>query len=262
MELSPRRQRILKHVVEEYVRTAVPVSSEAIVRGYQPELSTATVRNELAQLEDLGLVSHPHTSAGRIPTDVGYRFYVEHLMERADPSPGEQRAIRQQFHQLEPDVGRWVHLASSVLANAVQAAAVVTPPASDRRSFEDVYYEGLAHILSQPEFTYSHKVVPLVQVLERGAVLGQLLSQALDVSRVVVVIGHEHPLQEMWETSAVLTGYGRAEDVQGVVGVLGPTRMPYWRAVAMVRFMAGLMGLLVASEAERRTHQWRERDVN
>jgi len=100
VELSPRRQRILKHVVEEYVRTAVPVSSEAIVRGYQPELSTATVRNELAQLEDLGLISHPHTSAGRIPTDVGYRFYVEHLMERADPSPGQQRAIRQQFHQL------------------------------------------------------------------------------------------------------------------------------------------------------------------
>ena len=71
---------MLKHVVEEYVRTATPVSSEVIVRRYEPSVSSATVRNELSQLEELGLISHPHTSAGRVPTDVGYRFFVEHLI--------------------------------------------------------------------------------------------------------------------------------------------------------------------------------------
>ena len=340
---------MLKYVVEEYVRTAVPVSSEAIVRRYDSTVSTATVRNELAQLEELGLISHPHTSAGRVPTDIGYRFYVEHLMESADPTPGEQRTIRHQFHQVEPDIGRWTHLASSVLANAVQAAAVVTPLQSararvwrtallpvqdavalvtvvlhsgavrqqvlhlerpcagdeldrigstltdllagraadevarvaeglggperqaadavtrileqaDRQAFEDVYYEGLGHVLSQPEFTYSQKAVPLVQVLERGQVLGPLLSQALGASSVLIIIGAEHPLREMRETSAVLTRYGRPEDVLGVLGVLGPTRMPYGRAVAMVRFMADLMDLLVAeSLTEGRSPIWRER---
>jgi heat-inducible transcriptional repressor len=326
---------MLKHVVEEYVRTATPVSSEMIVRRYEPSVSSATVRNELSQLEDLGLISHPHTSAGRVPTDVGYRFFVEHLMERAGPTAGEQRMIRHQFHQVEPDVDRWAHLASSVLANAVQSAAVVTPLSSararirrvalvwvqdtvalvtvllhsggvrqqvlhmdrpcdrddldrignmltalldersadqtvvlaatldgverqaalsaarilehaDQQAFEDVYYEGLGHILSQPEFTLSQKAVPLVKVLERSQMLGQLLSQALHASGVQVIIGTEHPLEEMRETSAVLARYGDGEDVQGVLCVLGPTRMAYWRAVAMVRFISELLDLLVA----------------
>jgi heat-inducible transcriptional repressor len=326
---------MLKHVVEEYVRTATPVSSEMIVRRYEPSVSSATVRNELSQLEELGLISHPHTSAGRVPTDVGYRFFVEHLMERAGPTAGEQRMIRHQFHQVEPDVDRWAHLASSVLANAVQSAAVVTPLSSararvrrvalvwvqdtvalvtvllhsggvrqqvmhmdrpcdrdeldrignlltalldersadqtvvlaatldgverqaalaasrileqaDQQAFEDVYYEGLGHILSQPEFTLSQKAVPLVQVLERSQMLGQLLSQALHASGVQVIIGTEHPLEEMRETSAVLARYGDGEDVQGVLCVLGPTRMAYWRAVAMVRFISELLDLLVA----------------
>ena len=335
MEITTRRRRMLKHVVEEYVRTATPVSSEVIVRRYEPSVSSATVRNELSQLEELGLISHPHTSAGRVPTDVGYRFFVEHLMERDGPTAGEQRMIRHQFHQVEPDVDRWAHLASSVLANAVQSAAVVTPLSSsrarvrrvalvwvqdtvalvtvllhsggvrqqvlhldrpcdrdeldrvgnlltalldeksadqvvllaatldgierqaalavarilehaDQQAFEDVYYEGLGHILSQPEFTLSQKAVPLVQVLERSQMLGQLLSQALHASGVQVIIGTEHPLEEMRETSAVLARYGDGEDVQGVLCVLGPTRMAYWRAVAMVRFIGDLLDLLVA----------------
>jgi heat-inducible transcriptional repressor len=326
---------MLKHVVEEYVRSATPVSSEVIVRRYEPSVSSATVRNELNQLEELGLISHPHTSAGRVPTDVGYRFFVEHLMEREGPPAGEQRMIRHQFHQVEPDVDRWAHLASSVLANAVQSAAVVTPLTSsrvrvrrvalvwvqdtvalvtvllhsgavrqqvlhlerpcdrdeldrvgnrltalldeksgtqallaaatldgierqtalavarilehaDQQAFEDIYYEGLGHILSQPEFTLSQKAVPLVQVLERSQMLGKLLSQALQASGVQVIIGTEHPLEEMRETSAVLARYGDGGDVQGVLCVLGPTRMAYWRAVAMVRFIADLLDLLVA----------------
>src|SRR6185436_15292340 len=85
VEITSRRRRMLKHVVEEYVRSATPVSSEVIVRRYEPSVSSATVRNELSQLEELGLISHPHTSAGRVPTDVGYRFFVEHLMERGGP---------------------------------------------------------------------------------------------------------------------------------------------------------------------------------
>jgi heat-inducible transcriptional repressor len=335
---------MLKYVVEEYVRSAVPVSSEAIVRRYDATVSSATVRNELAQLEEIGLISHPHTSAGRVPTDPGYRFFVEHLMESVGPTPGEQQTIRHQFHQVEPDVDRWAHLASSVLANAVRAAAVVTPLSSARarvrrvalvpvqetvalttvmlhsgavrqqllhldepvdrdeldrigntltalldgktadevtaridglqgierqaatvvartleqtehQAFQDVYYEGLGHVLSQPEFTYSQKAVPLVQALERGQLLGRLLSQALDAGGVQIVIGAEHPLEEMRETSAVLARYGGSEDIRGVVCVLGPTRMPYWRAVAMVRFMAGLLDLLVGESLSEGAEQ-------
>src|SRR5688500_16368069 len=111
---------MLKHVVQQNVRTATPVSSEVNVRRSAPPVSSATVRNELSQLEELGLIARPHTSAGRVPTDVGYRFFVEHPMERDGPTAGEQRMIRQQFHQVEPDVDRCAHLAASVLANAAR----------------------------------------------------------------------------------------------------------------------------------------------
>ncbi|MDP8921569.1 MAG: hypothetical protein M3O34_01675, partial [Chloroflexota bacterium] len=117
---------------------------------------------------------------------------------------------------------------------------------ADRQAFEEVYYEGLGHVLSQPEFTYSQKAVPLIQVLERSQMLGKLLSEALHESGVQVVIGAEHPLEELRETSAVLARYGAGDEAHGVLCVVGPTRMPYWRAVAMVRFIADLMNILVA----------------
>ena len=132
---------------------------------------------------------------------------------------------------------------------------------ADRQAFEDVYYEGLGHVLSQPEFTYSQKAVPLIQVLERSQVLGRLLSEALHESGVQVVIGAEHPLEEMRETSAVLARYGAGDDAHGVLCVVGPTRMPYWRAVAMVQFIADLMNILVTDTlaGDRRPSALRER---
>ena len=86
-ELTPRRQWVLKSVVEEYVASATPVSSESVARKASTPISTATLRNEMAALEEMGLLRHPHTSAGRVPSDAGYRYYVECLMTPADLQP-------------------------------------------------------------------------------------------------------------------------------------------------------------------------------
>ena len=100
-ELTPRRERILRHVVQEYVALAQPVPSDLIARKYEADLSPATVRNELAALEEAGLIAQPHTSAGRVPTDRGYRYFVELLMqEERELAPAERRTLRQQFNQL------------------------------------------------------------------------------------------------------------------------------------------------------------------
>ena len=126
--LTPRQQTILGLVVREYVNSASPVSSRALVERYDLGISTATVRNELARLEELGYLDHPHTSAGRVPTYQGYRYFVERLMtERALPRT-EQRMIAHQFHQARQHLGAWLPLASSVLAKAAQAAAILTAP--------------------------------------------------------------------------------------------------------------------------------------
>src|SRR5919206_4598380 len=101
-ELTARRERILKHVIQEYVSLAQPVASDLIARKYESELSPATVRNEMAALEEAGLISHPHTSAGRVPTDRGYRHFVESLMldDGGALTSLERRTIRNQFTQL------------------------------------------------------------------------------------------------------------------------------------------------------------------
>src|SRR5919206_2664060 len=97
-ELTARRERILRHIVQEYVALAQPVASDLIARKYEGELSPATVRNELAALEEAGLIAQPHTSAGRVPTDRGYRHFVELLMqEERELAPAERRTLRQQF---------------------------------------------------------------------------------------------------------------------------------------------------------------------
>ena len=334
IELTPRRERILRHVVEEYVALAQPVPSDLIARKYEAQLSPATVRNEMAALEEAGLIAQPHTSAGRVPTDRGYRYFVELLLhEQRELSGAERRTLRQQFNQLAAAGTESTHLGPSLLARALRSAAVATRPASTharvRRielvpveddlvlvtvlmqsggvrqvvyraesawSREDlgrfsnelserladktagqarralkalsdaarpfasvairllqqaqeqavaaVSLEGLAQLLSQPEFAQSQKLRPILEVLEQQPMLARFLAESLATPGVQVIIGAENRLEQMREASLVLTRYGSDEDAWGVLGVLGPTRLPYWRALPMVRFIAELMDVV------------------
>jgi len=128
--LTERRARLLSLIISEYVDSATPVGSDAIVRKHKLGFSSATIRNEMARLEEEGFISHPHTSAGRVPSDKGYRYYVEALMQERDLSWDAKQTIRHQFHQAGREEDEWIHLAAAVLARAVENAAVVTLPRS------------------------------------------------------------------------------------------------------------------------------------
>ena len=125
--LDLRSQAILRAVIEEYVSSALPVGSQALVERYRLGVSSATVRNILAELELAGLLSHPHTSAGRIPTDAGYRWYVEAIIEGALMPEVEQLMIRHQFGQVEFASEQWFRLAASTIASLTRAAGLATP---------------------------------------------------------------------------------------------------------------------------------------
>jgi heat-inducible transcriptional repressor len=129
--LTQRQSRILELVIREFIETASPVGSQLISRKYRLGASSATVRNEMAGLEEQGYLTHPHTSSGRVPTDQGYRFYVEALMREEELPWQEQQTIRHQFHQIERGQEAWMHLAASLLAQLAENAAVVTVPRSD-----------------------------------------------------------------------------------------------------------------------------------
>jgi heat-inducible transcriptional repressor len=128
--LTDRRSALLNLIVEEYVDTALPVGSKYIVSKHDMPVSSATVRLEMARLEDEGYISQPHTSAGRVPSDKGYRYYVESLMAEEALAHEEQETIRHQFHQTERAMEQWFQLAAAVLAHSVSNFAVVTSPHS------------------------------------------------------------------------------------------------------------------------------------
>jgi heat-inducible transcriptional repressor len=144
--LNERRSTLLNLIVEDYVETAVPVGSQYIVRRHQLPFSSATIRNEMARLEEDGLISQPHTSAGRVPSDKGYRYYVEALMSEEQLGRDEQATIRHQFHQAERDLEQWFQLAAAVLANQLRNFAVVTAPRSRETRLKHVQLVSLQEL--------------------------------------------------------------------------------------------------------------------
>lgn len=128
LTLLPRKEVILRILVSEYVTSANPVGSATIARKYNLGVSPATIRNEMAELEENGYITHPHTSAGRVPADKGYRYYVECLMEETELPLAEKQTIRHQFHQAAAELEQWSRLAAAILAHCVENAALVTQP--------------------------------------------------------------------------------------------------------------------------------------
>ena len=342
--LSQRKQQILRALVEEYIHSATPVASETLVRKYSLSFSSATVRHELAGLEEAHLIYQPHTSAGRVPTDLGYRYFVEYLMEESALSLSEQRLIRHQFYQVQDQLDQWVRLTASVMARLLHSAAVMTSPRADvgrLKHFEvlsvtdlsahlvlvlvdgtvkqqrlileapidqeelsasaarlnkllqgksakqvealleqhdfstvehlicstilrileqhgdplgDVFYrEGVVNILEQPEYSRmgpeeerSERVRKVMEVLEQNRFLPALASHLRESDGVQVLIGGENQWDDMKDVSLVVARYGQEGKIGGLLGVIGPTRMQYGRAIAVVRYMTQVMNELLA----------------
>lgn len=251
--LGDRRALVLALVVREHVRNAQPVASSALARRYRLGCSPATIRAEMAALEDAGLLTHPHTSAGRVPTIAGYRFFVEHLMTRAGLAEGDRRAIRRQFRHAGWEPERWMRLSAAVMARLSGAAGLVAvvPAAVARPSRLDddrrIYHAGLAQILDEPEFADTTRLRGVVEILENGQGLAPICAD-LPREGVRVLLGGEPPLEDVPHITLVLARFGDDAEPGGVLGVVGPTRMAYERAVPAVGYVARLMRGLLAGQ--------------
>ena len=203
-QLGERQRDLLRAVIREYIATAQPVASAALVRQYRLDVSSATVRNELAALEELGLLTHPHTSAGRVPTDLGYRYFIESLMPRPSLHPDEQLTVSHQFQQALSNTSEWLRLAASTLARLTTEAAIVTPPATGRAT--------LRHVEVVP---ISERRALVVVVFEGGAVAQQLLDL-----RVATTPEHLRSLSaRLTETLATADASGVRSTTVGETGV-------------------------------------------
>ncbi len=203
--LDARSQAILRAVIEEYVVTATPVGSLALVARYGLGVSSATVRGVLADLEAAGLLTHPHTSAGRIPTDAGYRFYVETLADSLPIPPVEQLMIRHQFGQVEYASEHWFRLAATTLASVTGSAGLATAAKPSAARVRRIDLVGL-----------QDRLASLILVLREGTIKQQLITldrpaDQADLSRVANRLNAELVDRTASQIEARLPGFVAAE---------------------------------------------------
>jgi heat-inducible transcriptional repressor len=336
-ELTDRQQTLLLLIIRDYIESAQPVGSKRLVEHYHLRLSSATIRNEMGALTEMGYLRQPYTSAGRVPTEEGYRYFVSQMMNQAELPASIQATISHQFYQARPGVDQWMILAASVLAHQSQGVSVVTAPHAEtakykhvelistqgrqvlmvlvraggevsqqiltlaepvsqerlsqtasrlngllaglstdsisslpargdaleqdilsiivqdmRRAAEslsgEIYTDGLTNVLSEPEFAESDDARRALKIFEERSTLQDLLARTTinsSVGALQVLVGGEGEWEELRQCSIVLARYGVPGLATGTLGVLGPMRMSYARAIPTVRYVAGLLSDMV-----------------
>lgn len=333
--LSVRQQQVMRAIVVDYIRTAEPVGSRTISRKYGFSVSPATIRTIMADLEQMGYVAQPHTSAGRVPTDRGYRLYVDTLMDRPRLSRAEVQRIEQRVGPSTGEVEEILREAGKLLSALSPYVAVVMAPrlqegkfrrvefvsiardrvlvilladtgmvhhkviavdeilaheeldrmsryltdllqgrslrevrdllvaqmAEEKAQYDrmlaralhlgvkaledeaevDVYVAGAAHIADQPEFADVGKMKVLFTAFEEKSKLVKILNDCLTGEDFKIFIGSEVPVRDIQGLSVIASPYRRGDRALGVLGVLGPTRMDYGRALALVETTAKLL---------------------
>ena len=239
---TDRRLEILRAIVDEYVQTQEPVGSKAIADKHSLGISPATIRNEMAALEEEGLITQPHTSAGRIPTDRGYRIFVDKLATIKPLSTAERRAI-ETFLSGSLDLDDVIKRSAQLLADITQQVAVVQyPNVAEHQSRDLMAISGTANLARSGE-ALGPTLSPILEALEEQVVLLRLLSDAPE--RVQVKIGHEQAETNLHTTSIVTVGYGTEAKPLGSLAVLGPTRMDYSSSMSAVAAVARYIGRFI-----------------
>ncbi|HEV3475436.1 MAG TPA: DeoR family transcriptional regulator [Actinomycetota bacterium] len=232
-EIEGRKARVLRILVAEHIRTGEPVGSGALAARHKLGVSPATIRNDMASLEEEGYLSQPHTSAGRIPTDLGYRFYVDTLPRLPSLGERQERAIAEFFGEVPPDVDETLRMTASLLSRLTHYGAVAQPPGATH-----VFIGGVSNIASEETFERRDTAQRLLETLEEEAPVLRLLGTMSREGGVAVRIGRENPVASMREAAIVVGSYRARRNIPGAVAVIGPLRMHYPEAISAVQAVA------------------------
>ncbi len=233
-ELSERKQKILNAIVRDYQHTADPVGSRNIAKKYLPDLSPATIRNEMADLEEEGFIAQPHTSAGRIPTDRGYRFYVDRLMKAVHPTHREEERIKNTLCSASNNIDEILHQTARLLSHALDYTAIVVNLGAHRR----VFSSGTSNLLHQPEFRNLAQMQKILELLEEEEMLSEIVEEYAGPNEITIKIGSENKFKPVKECSVVVRSYEFNNEPSGGIGLIGPTRMYYSKAASLVDCVA------------------------
>lgn len=236
MNLSERQKQILFAIIEEYAEVASPVGSVTLAKVF--DVSPATIRAEMAKLEEMGLIASPYTSSGRIPTDAGYRYYVNTLSE--DNNPNNKLRLNSNsdrgMHALEVRINSQSRSETAIRA-AVDSLVELTGNLGLATIGEQLYLAGISRLFTQPEFLDTAKVQSVAKLLDN---LEPWLREAAPLEPLNIFIGRENPIGKNSEVSLIISKFRSPFSDKSYIGVLGPTRQNYGRVMMLVR-RAGAM---------------------
>ncbi len=223
--MTQRQRLILNSIIEQYAEVASPVGSSLLAKVFN--VSSATIRAEMAELERLGLITQPHTSAGRIPTDKGYRVYVNNLTEQSEQSVPARRA--------EKALAARVHgggMPERTIRNTVDTLVELTHNLGIATIGNQLYMSGLSNLFGQPEFVGGNQVRQIAALLDN---LEPWLREAAPNEPLSVYIGGENPIGRSAGASLIISRFRSPFSDHSYIGVLGPTRQQYRDVMSLVR---------------------------
>lgn len=234
-DLTERQIQILKSLIEEYIETAEPVGSETLEKKHNLSASPATIRNEMVRLSDLGYLKKPHSSAGRVPTPKGMKFYVTQLMRTEELSITETVALKDKVYDLREKEDLFLREVTKCLASKTGALAIAISANGK------MYTAGYANILNMPEFYDMQYTQQFLAALDRIEFMQNMLSYIEGEEDTRILLGEELDSLMQGAYGGVFSHYETPMHVAGEIGVLGPTRLNYTSIVPIVRYFGDLI---------------------
>jgi len=231
--MTDRQAKILAAIIEQYAEVASPVGSVMLAKLFN--VSSATIRSEMARLEEMGMVMQPHTSAGRIPTDLGYRFYVNALTEAQG---GETPLLDRGTRAIEARVSTHGDRADRAIRSAVDSLVELTHNLGLATIGDELYLSGIGNLFSQPEFINGDHVQSVARLLDN---LEPWLREAAPNEPLNVYIGSENPIGKTSGVSLIISRFRSPYSDRSYIGVLGPTRQSYGRVMRLVRHTGAML---------------------
>lgn len=232
--MNKRQEEIIAAVIEEYTDTAVPVPSEMIAKKYITEVSPATVRNDMNVLEKDGYLYQPHVSAGRIPTDKGYRYFVETIMKDRELSKDDQRKLQTEVLKLKAQNTRLMRTTAKLLSSYSGGLAI----SSLEREFSDF---GIRGLLENPEFKEVDEFCKVAEILDYIDENVSSMLKGVKDGETKIFIGTDNPIKNIPNCSMVVSPYKTKKGERGVLAIIGPKRMKYAKNKSLLEYMKKLL---------------------
>ncbi|MCK9431622.1 MAG: hypothetical protein PHQ84_06015 [Candidatus Omnitrophica bacterium] len=238
VDYNSRRRSVLNSAISRYIKNALPVASDEIAEEF--DLSSATIRNIFSELDESGFLKHPYTSGGRVPTDKGYRYYVDFLIRQMELLDEEKKRILK-------DCKKKIRRLDDALENTPEVISEITHYAgivSILQLQDKFFYKGISRIIDQPEFKDADKIRLLVRLMEDKEKLLEIINRDFS-GKVKVYIGSELGLAEMENCSLIVSGFNLKNRPLGRLAVLGPMRMEYDHIIPTLEYISDVLNQIL-----------------